>query len=211
MKPFFTTILIFAIIVSCSNTTTQKAMTKPETQNLKTAYFASGCFWCVEAIYESLDGVTDVVSGYAGGHTKNPTYESSNTGSTGHAESIKVMYNPYKISFADLVDVYFASQDPTQVNGQGNDVGSQYRSILFYQTQQEKQIIESKKTALAKKINAPIAAEIQKFKQFWEAEEYHQNYVKLHPNHPYVKGVSLPRLNQFKRNCPLNLKQKLKE
>ncbi len=210
MKTFFTFLFIFAIIISCSNTTSQQTMENTQNQNLKTAYFASGCFWCVEAIYESLDGVTNVVSGYAGGHTQNPTYESSNTGTTGHAEAIKVIYNPKKISFSDLIDVYFASQDPTQVNGQGNDKGSQYRSILFYQNETEREIMLTKKDALSKNINAPIAAEIQKFKGFWEAEAYHQNYVKLHPNQPYVKGVSLPRLNRFKKTCPLNLKQKLK-
>ena len=210
MKSLFTTLFIFSIIVSCSNTTPQQTMIKPTNQKLETAYFASGCFWCVEAIYESLNGVTEVISGYAGGHTKNPTYETNNTGRTGHAEAVKVVYNPNKISFSELVDVYFASQNPTQVNGQGNDVGSQYRSILFYQNQKEKEILEHKKAALSKKLNTPVAAEIQAFDKFWKAEDYHQNYVKLHPNQPYVKGVSLPRLNAFKKACPLNIKQKLK-
>ena len=114
------------------------------------AYFASGCFWCVEAIYESVKGVDESISGYAGGHTDYPTYQSSNTGRTGHAEAVEIIYDPKVVSFATLVDVYFASQNPTQVNGQGPDRGSQYRSIIFYQNDEQKKIILEKKAALAK-------------------------------------------------------------
>lgn len=166
------------------------------------AYFASGCFWCVEAIYESVNGVEEVISGYSGGHTENPTYESSNTGKTGHAEAVEVIYDPEVVSFSSLVDVYFGSQNPTQVNGQGPDNGSQYRSIIFYQNDEQKQIIEEKKTALAKELNATIAAEIYPFQKFWEAEAYHQNYERLHPNQGYIKNVSVPRLNRFKAKFP---------
>src|SRR5690606_33706681 len=119
-----------------------------------------GCFWCVEAIYESVKGVKESISGYSGGHTQNPTYEASNTGKTGHAEAVEIIYNPKVVSFETLVDVYFASQNVSQVNGQGNDKGSQYRSIIFYQNEAQKQIILKKKEALAKKLNAKIAAEI---------------------------------------------------
>uniref|UniRef100_UPI004047C882 peptide-methionine (S)-S-oxide reductase MsrA n=1 Tax=Mariniflexile sp. TaxID=1979402 RepID=UPI004047C882 len=162
------------------------------------AYFASGCFWCVEAIYESVKGVDEVINGYSGGHTKNPTYDDSNTGRTGHAESVEVIYDPKMVSFETLVDVYFASQDVTQVNGQGNDRGSQYRSIIFYQNEAQKQIITKKKDALAKKLNTKIAAEIYPFQKFWVAEDYHQNYERLHPNNSYIQNVSVPRLNRFK-------------
>lgn len=171
------------------------------------AYFASGCFWCVEAVYESVKGVDEVISGYSGGHTSNPTYEDSNTGKTGHAESVEVIYDPNIVSFATLIDVYFASQDPTQVNGQGPDHGSQYRSIIFYQNEKQKQIILKKKEALAKKLNAKIAAEVYPFQKFWKAEEYHQNYVKLNPNQRYVRGVSIPRLIEFKQKMPGVLKE----
>lgn len=171
------------------------------------AYFASGCFWCVEAVYESVKGVDEVINGYAGGHTKNPTYEASNTGRTGHAEAVEVIYDPNIVSFSTLVDVYFASQNPTQVNGQGPDRGSQYRSILFYQNDEQKQIIESKKEALAKKLNAKIAAEVYPFQKFWKAEDYHQNYERLHPNNSYIQGVSIPRLNRFKQKMPEVLKE----
>ena len=172
------------------------------------AYFASGCFWCVEAIYESVKGVDEVISGYAGGHTKNPTYEASNTGKTGHAEAVEVIYDPKIVSFETLVDVYFGSQNPTQVNGQGNDRGSQYRSIIFYQNENEKQIILKKKDALAKKLNAVIAAEIYPFQKFWVAEDYHQNYEQLHPENSYIQNVSIPRLNKFKAKFPQLLKGK---
>jgi peptide-methionine (S)-S-oxide reductase len=169
------------------------------------AYFASGCFWCVEAIYESVKGVDEVINGYAGGHTKNPTYEASNTGQTGHAEAIEVIYNPKIVSFETLVDVYFASQNVTQINGQGNDRGSQYRSIIFYQNDAQKQIIVKKKEALAKKLNIKIAAEVYPFQKFWIAEDYHQNYERLHPNNSYIQNVSVPRLKRFKSNFPKEL------
>lgn len=172
------------------------------------AYFASGCFWCVEAIYESIEGVDEVINGYSGGHTKNPTYEASNTGRTGHAEAVEVIYNPSIVSFETLVDVYFGTQNPTQVNGQGNDRGSQYRSILFYQNDTQKQIIIKKKEALAKKLNAKIATEVYPFQKFWVAEAYHQNYERLHPENSYIKNVSIPRLNRFKATFPELLKEK---
>lgn len=178
-------------------------------ENGKTrAYFASGCFWCVEAVYESVKGVEDVINGYSGGHTNNPTYEASNTGRTGHAEAVEVIYDPKIVSFSTLVDVYFGSQNPTQVNGQGPDKGSQYRSIIFYQNEEQKQIIESKKVALSKKLNAEVAAEIYPFQKFWKAEDYHQNYEKLHPENRYIQGVSIPRLNRFKSKFPELLKDK---
>ena len=170
------------------------------------AYFASGCFWCVEAIYESVKGVDEVISGYSGGHTKNPTYETSNTGKTGHAEAVEVIYDPKIVSFETLVDVYFGSQDPTQVNGQGNDRGSQYRSIIFYQNEEQKQIILKKKDALAKKSDTTIAAEVYPFQKFWVAEAYHQNYERLHPNNSYIQNVSVPRLNRFKAKFPQLIK-----
>lgn len=169
------------------------------------AYFASGCFWCVEAIYESVKGVDEVINGYAGGHTKNPTYDDSNTGRTGHAEAVEVIYDPDVVSFETLVDVYFASQNVTQVNGQGNDRGSQYRSIIFYQNDSQKQIITKKKEALAKNLKAKIAAEVYPFQKFWIAESYHQNYERLHPNNSYIQNVSIPRLNRFKANFPKEL------
>jgi peptide-methionine (S)-S-oxide reductase len=172
------------------------------------AYFASGCFWCVEAIFESVKGVDESVSGYAGGHTKNPTYESNSYGRIkDHAEAVEITYDPSVVSFSTLVDVYFASQNPTQINGQGPDRGYQYRSIIFYQNNDEKLIIEQKKAALAKALNATIAAEIYPFQKFWIGEDYHQNYEKLHPNQSYIRNVSIPRLQRFKLKMPGVLKK----
>lgn len=179
----------------------------PLENGMAKAYFASGCFWCVEAVYESVKGVSEVINGYSGGFTKNPTYEESNTGRTGHAEAVEVIYDPSIVSFSTLVDVYFGSQDPTQVNGQGPDRGSQYRSIIFYQNDAQKKIIEAKKAALAKTLNTKIAAEIYPFQKFWVAEDYHQNYERLHPNQGYIRNVSIPRLNRFKAKFPELLKE----
>ncbi|AJR03642.1 peptide-methionine (S)-S-oxide reductase MsrA [Siansivirga zeaxanthinifaciens] len=215
MKHLFSTLLL-VLLVSCQNSAQNKEEqlkvinAKPIEVPIKNgkakAYFASGCFWCVEAIYESVKGVDEVINGYSGGHTKTPSYEASNTGRTGHAEAVEVIYDPNIVSFETLVDVYFGSQDPTQVNGQGNDIGSQYRSIIFYQNEAQKQIILKKKEALAKKLNTKIAAEVYPFQQFWVAEDYHQNYERLHPNNPYIQNVSIPRLNRFKAKFPQLLK-----
>ncbi|MGB1307601.1 MAG: peptide-methionine (S)-S-oxide reductase MsrA [Oceanihabitans sp.] len=208
--------LCICFFYSCFNNAQENTIqseitnTKPVSVALKNgkakAYFASGCFWCVEAIYESVKGVEEVISGYAGGHTKNLTYQSSNTGLTGHAETVEVIYYPNLVSFSTLVDVYFASQNPTQVNGQGPDNGSQYRSILFFQNKEQKEIILKKKKALALKLKQPIAAEIYPFQKFWIAEDYHQDYEKLHPNNPYIQNVSIPRILRFQSKMPEVLK-----
>lgn len=179
----------------------------PMTKGMAKAYFASGCFWCVENIYEHVKGVEQVISGYAGGHTENPTYESSNTGKTGHAEAVEVIYDPKVVSFETLIDVYFGSQNPTQVNGQGGDRGSQYRSIIFYQNEGQKKIIEAKKSLLAKKLNETIAAEVYPFQKFWVAEGYHQDYEKKNPQNPYIQNVSIPRYERFKSKFPELIKK----
>jgi peptide-methionine (S)-S-oxide reductase len=126
---------------------------------------------------------------------------------TGHAEAVEVIYDPNVVSFSSLVDVYFGSQNPTQVNGQGPDKGSQYRSIIFYQNTEQKEIILQKKATLAKELNAKIAAEVYPFQKFWVAEDYHQNYEKLHPNQPYIRKVSIPRLKRFQDKFPELLKE----
>ena len=211
-------IIVIALLFSCQNTAQETApqqavinadpVVVPLQNGKARAYFASGCFWCVEAVYESVKGVDKSISGYSGGHTKNPTYAASNTGRTGHAEAVEIIYDPEVVSFATLVDVYFASQNPTQVNGQGPDRGSQYRSIIFYQNDEQKQIILKKKAALAKKLNAEIAAEVYPFQKFWVGEDYHQNYKRLHPNQSYIRNVSIPRLKRFQAKMPEVLKDK---
>tara|TARA_B100000780_G_scaffold126811_1_gene88911 strand:- start:89 stop:739 length:651 start_codon:yes stop_codon:yes gene_type:complete len=177
-------------------------------QNTERAYFASGCFWCVEAIYESIKGVEEVYSGYSGGNTPNPTYNKIGTGKTGHAEAVEVIYNPSIVSYDILVDVFFGSHNPTTLNRQGPDRGTQYRSIVFYMNDKEKIIIESKIQKLKQNriYKDSIVTQIKKLKKFFYAEKYHQNYEKLNPNNSYVRNVSIPRLNKFKKKYPQLLK-----
>lgn len=191
-----------SLIIPFKNTNASEANIILEQNHVKKAYFASGCFWCVEAIYERTKGVINVTSGYAGGHTKNPTYESSNTGRTGHAESVEVTYNADEISFATLIDIYYATQNPFQFNGQGPDKGSQYRSIIFYSSTDEKNIAWNKKKSLEASSKKKVASEIKLFEKFWPAENYHQDYEKNHPNHPYIINVSKPRIHKFTSRFP---------
>jgi len=219
---FFITAILMISQASCQskdNTTNQQRALKTQqtitpTQvapidGLDRAYFASGCFWCVEAVYESLKGVKESVSGYSGGHTQNPTYASSNTGKTGHAEAVEISYNAQEIQFSDLVDVYFGSQNIGQVNGQGPDRGSQYRSIIFYQNQIQKNIIDAKIKELEQTLGQGyVAAQVLPFEKFWEGESYHQNYERLNPSNPYIQNVSIPRLRKFQKKFPDLLKTK---
>jgi len=174
------------------------------------AYFASGCFWCVEAIFQSVKGVSEAVSGYSGGTEPNPTYQKVSRGQTSHAEAVAVYYDPKEVSFEELVEVFFGSHDPTTLNQQGPDRGSQYRSIAFYQNENEKRIIEEHVKELEKEdvFDDPIVTEIKAFEVFYEAEEYHQEYEKLHPENPYVQSVSIPRLKRFQAKFPDLLKEK---
>lgn len=208
------TILLIAILIIISfgfsqGITKNKNVINQLNKQHKIAYFASGCFWCVEAIFESVEGVSEAVSGYAGGHTNNPTYQSIGTGRTGHAEAVAVYYDPEKVSFRTLVDVFFGSHDPTTKNGQHPDYGSQYRSIAFYTNNEEKRIIESAIEKLNKEVyKGSIVTEVTQYTMFYKAEEYHQNYEKRNPNDRYVRNVSIPRLKRFKKKFPEILKKK---
>lgn len=205
-----------ALAISCQHTPTK--ISEPTAQldpvqtqaqdGISKAYFASGCFWCVEAIYESVEGVKESISGYSGGHTENPTYQSSNTGRTGHAEAVEIYYDPTVVSFATLVDVYFGSQNVTQVNGQGPDRGSQYRSIIFYQNEKEKEIILQKVKEQEKIYGeGNVAASILPFQKFWKGEGYHQDYERRNPTSGYIQNVSIPRLRRFQQKFPHLLKK----
>jgi peptide-methionine (S)-S-oxide reductase len=186
---------------------------KPKSQQdlsaYETAYFASGCFWCVEAIFESVKGVAEVVSGYAGGPEEDPTYEQVSYGRTGHAEAVEVYYDPEQISFFELVQVFFGSHDPTTLNRQGPDRGRQYRSIAFYKNDEEQKTIRAYIDALeeSKVYDSPIVTEITPFTIFYRAEEYHQDYERKNPNNPYIQNISIPRLNRFKKNFSEYLKE----
>ncbi len=182
---------------------TASKLSQEDLSQYETAYFASGCFWCVEAIFESVKGVKEVVSGYAGGTEENPTYQQVGGGLTSHAEAVEVYYDPNEISFTALVQVFFGSHDPTTLNRQGPDRGSQYRSVAFYQTENEKKTIEAYIGALKDQDvynGAVITTQVMELDKFWIAEEYHQDYEKKHPNNSYIRNVSIPRLNKFKAN-----------
>ena len=165
------------------------------------AYFASGCFWCVETIYESLEGVKEVYSGYAGGSTINPNYYQVMTGKTGHAESIEIIYDESLIKFEMLLKVFFDSHDPTTMNRQGPDYGTQYRSIAFYSDKKEKEKINNYINLLSSNsiFGKNIVTEVKKIEEFYYAEDYHQDFEKKNPNNPYVQNVSIPRFEEFKK------------
>ena len=184
-------------------------LTQEELQQYEVAYFASGCFWCVEAIYEDVIGVKEVISGYAGGNEVNPTYEQVGRGLTTHAEAVKVYYDPKEVAFGTLVKVFFGSHDPTTLNRQGPDHGAQYRSIAFYSNEGEKKIIEDYIEQLTKDkvYDAPIVTQVEKIEKFYKAEEYHQDYERLNPNNPYIINISKPRYNRFKAKYPDLLKK----
>ncbi len=213
-------LLLFLLLstVSCGQTVKKENPEDPDIVNSQpvevpvspegyhTAYFASGCFWCAESIFKSVLGVVKVTAGYAGGEGKNPTYHTYSQ--MGYAETVAVVYDPTYIDFNTLLTVYFGSQNPVQQNGQGPDLGSGYRSIIFYQTKRQKKIIQQKIKAVQQQYARPIAAEVLPFQKFWKAEDYHQNFEEKHPNNPYIKQVSLPRLHLFQKQYPKLLKTK---
>jgi peptide-methionine (S)-S-oxide reductase len=214
MKQILSSILFILVFSSCGQTQAKnKSQTIPtgstkKSVNEAVATFAEGCFWHTEIVFQSLEGVRDAVSGYAGGTNKNPDYESVSSEGTGHAESVQVYYDPSKISFETLVKAFFASHDPTTLNRQGNDVGSQYRSIAFYQNEKEKQIIQKEidQLAASKKYKNKIVTEIKPLIKFHPAEKYHQEYIHHHPENPYVKNVSIPDFLKFKKEFKGNFK-----
>ena len=179
-----------------------------QAQKTKVAYFGSGCFWCVEAIFETVKGIKEAESGYCGGTTKKPTYEEICTGRTGHAETVKVTYDPNVISYADLLRVFFNSHDPSTLNQQGPDKGTQYRSVIFYSNESEKELSKNYiKNLLDKKTFKEITTTLEPFNTFYPAEAYHQDFEKRNPDYPYVKQVSLPRLKAFKNKTKDLLKK----
>lgn len=182
-------------------------------QNLSKAYFASGCFWCVEAIFESVLGVQEVVSGYSGGVADEANYDDVSSGYTRHAETIEVHYNPGVVRYETLLEVFFDSHDATTLNRQGPDFGAQYRSAIFYQNEEEKNQANAYIEKLYNSgdyVRGTITTEVAAFKAFYPAEDYHQDYEKRNPNQPYIKGVSIPRLKKFQNKRPDLLKKEEK-
>ena len=213
MKPITIFLSLLLFFTSCAQQENKKikipvADKQKTSPNEAVATFAEGCFWHSEIVFQSLQGVRDAVSGYAGGKLKNPDYETVCSGITGHAEVVQVYYDPSVVSYETLVKAFFASQDPTQLNRQGPDVGTQYRSVAFYRNEKEKEIIQAEINRLvnAKIYNQKIVTEVVPFKIFYPAEEYHQEYISQHPENPYVQNVSIPDFIHFKTNFKGNYK-----
>ncbi len=175
---------------------------KAEVSTTKTqlATFGGGCFWCTEAIYETFDGVKSVTSGYAGGHVASPTYQQICSGNTGHAEVIQIEFDPAKIAFEKLVDIFWEAHDPTTLNRQGADEGTQYRSVIFYHDEAQKQVAEKSKLAALTRFKKPIVTEIALLTKFYPAEDYHQDYFRKNPNAPYCAVVISPKLQKFQKS-----------
>jgi len=187
------------------------AIDVPMAAGKKTAVFAGGCFWCTEAVFEQLEGVEKVISGYAGGDAATAKYEIVGSGRTKHAEAIEITYDPAKITYGQLLKVFFAAaHDPTQLNRQGPDWGPQYRSAVFYATPEEKKVVEAyiQQLTQAKAFSKPIVTEIAPLTKFYAAEEYHQDFVKRNPYHPYVVANSVPKVSKTKKEFPDLLKKK---
>lgn len=222
MQTFLITLLSFVFMaVSCTQSTsdtsqsgyeTGQSLDTADTTGLAKATFAGGCFWCTEAYFERLQGVKSVISGYAGGTTPNPTYDAVSSGSTDYAEAVQVYYNPQQITYEELVEVFFATHDPTTLNRQGPDIGEQYRSIAFYRTPSEKSVIENYINQLESSgtYKSDIVTYVQPVDKFWEAENYHQDYYRRNPNDPYVRSVAQPKVIKFESNYHNKLKEPFK-
>lgn len=199
--------LVIAASPDTPNSTEQNMSARPseikpsESANLETATFASGCFWCSEAVFQQLRGVTSVVSGYSGGLAENPTYEQVCSGTTGYAEAIQVTFDPKEIAYTDLLQVFWQTHDPTTLNRQGNDVGTQYRSAVFFHNDQQRKEAEEYKQQLdsSKTFSGPIVTEITQFTNFIPAEKYHQNYYQDNPSQGYCQYVIRPKVEKFRK------------
>jgi len=221
MKPIFAFAIVFvSVSLSCAqrenpnkvmSTTSSVSAAAGQAStnyNTDTATLANGCFWCTEAIFQQLNGVLKVTSGYSGGHVVNPTYKEVTTGTTGHAECIQIVYDPTLISFDELLEVFWQTHDPTTLNRQGNDVGPQYRSAVFYHSKEQKEKAEKYKEELNKSgaFDKPIVTEIAPFTSFYTAENYHQDYYNNNGSQPYCYYVIKPKLEKFQKVFKSKLK-----
>lgn len=219
-KTFLGIILLSLQLTACGQenkpelSKTFKQMNDTKSNNkehkLEVATFGAGCFWCTEAQFQQLEGVEKVESGYSGGFVENPTYQQVCTGTTGHAEVTNVYYDPSKISYDELLAAFWVMHDPTQLNRQGNDVGTQYRSVIFYHNQEQKEKAESYKKKLNEEhaYNSDVVTEISPFTKFYKAEDYHQNYYNEHGSQPYCIFVVKPHLDKFRKVFKDKLKKK---
>jgi peptide-methionine (S)-S-oxide reductase len=202
-------------LASCAERTTQISNMRDDINTAvktDTATFGTGCFWCTEAIFERLNGVIKVISGYGGGNVPNPTYEEVCTGTTGHAECCQVIYDPSKVSYDELLEVFWKTHDPTTLNRQGNDVGTQYRSVIFYHSPEQKEKAEHYKTELdtSGAFNKPIVTAIEPYKNFYSAEDYHQKYYEYNSGQMYCRLVIAPKVDKFEKVFKNKLKSSAK-
>jgi peptide-methionine (S)-S-oxide reductase len=206
---FFLIAAITTFAAASSDTDNLNMINLKNEEGLQIATFGSGCFWCTEAIFQQVDGVEKVESGYMGGHVKKPTYKEVCSGLTGHAEVLQITFDPKEVGFEELLEIFWKTHDPTTLNRQGADVGTQYRSAVFYHTEEQKQLAEKYKTALTaeKVFDQPIVTEIAPASEFYKAEDYHQNYFNLNGNVPYCSYVIQPKVEKFKKV----FKEKLKK
>jgi len=187
-------LLIFSIV-----STQQKGTKLMSKELLEVATLGGGCFWCVEAVFERVEGVVDVVSGYAGGHKKNPTYNDVTSGNTGHAEVCQISFNPTEISFKGILEIFWLAHDPTTLNRQGNDSGTQYRSAIYFHDKKQQDIAEASIKEVTKNFEDPLTTELKSLDKFYIAEVYHQDYFENNPNVPYCTFVIAPKLNKLKK------------
>ncbi len=209
-KTFLLFVSALISLTSCANKKTNTInMSEPNNNpvvldnltNTDTVTFGTGCFWCTEAIFQDVDGVISVVSGYSGGNVANPTYEQIGTGATGHAECLNIIYDTTKVSYDELLEIFWQTHDPTTLNRQGNDVGPQYRSVIFYRNQQQKETAEKYKSELDKSgaFSNPIVTTLEPMSVFYKAENYHQNYYNQNGNQPYCQFVIKPKVEKFRK------------
>jgi peptide-methionine (S)-S-oxide reductase len=219
MKKIFLAISSFVTFISCAQNnnadlnTTIKAMAantpKPTTSSADTATFGTGCFWCTEAVFQQVEGVIKVTSGYSGGYVENPSYKDVCTGTTGHAECLNIVYDPSKVSFDELLEMFWQVHDPTTLNRQGNDVGTQYRSAVFYHNEKQKTTTEKYIKELDKSgaWTNPIVTKLEPFVKFYPAEDYHQNYYNNNTGEGYCQFVIRPKLEKFEKVFKSKLKK----
>ena len=208
MKTYLAIAAALLLMNPPANAADEKASTPSPAPKLESVVIGGGCFWCVEAQYKYLKGVKTAISGYAGGSKDNPTYKEVCNGDTGHAEVVRVEYDPAIISYKEIIDLFWEAHDPTTLNRQGNDIGTQYRSIILYTSEEQKKIAEASMAAAQKNFPSPIVTQIVPLEKFYPAEDYHQNYQALNPYQPYVRGVVTPKMEKFKHK--LEEKGKLK-
>jgi peptide-methionine (S)-S-oxide reductase len=193
------TLLLFLSALSLRAAEATNSPTMNTTNSTELATLGGGCFWCTEALFQMLPGVKSVVSGYAGGHTENPTYKQICQGDTGHAEVIQIEFDPQKVSFDTILETFWEAHDPTTLNRQGADVGTQYRSIILYHSPAQKVAAEKSKSAAQKNFLQPIVTEIVPLKKFYKGEDYHQNYYRTNPNQGYCRAVIRPKVEKFEQ------------